>query len=281
MKLNLDIHKHDPADVITISHGGGVSENGAHPDSRAAISQAVRRGYDMVELDIVPTLDHHPVLVDSAWWISEDDRPDPVCVTTFHDKTLAEGEQERHPENGEAVLTLDAGLELCRGDVGVMLNFRMEDTSDFFYDRVIEAIEGHGFAGKALTVSKWIPKVRERLEEHVLFSMGPQDLDELAAKWVLEPKYFGFAVPDYQPGAWVDEDSHKGLAEADVSKLHEYDLAVIVAINKAWYCQTYPDAPETHLERVKKDIARFRAAGVDGFEIDSVYDSLLFAECAA
>ena len=46
-------------------------------------------------------------------------------------------------------------------------------------------------------------------------------------------------------------------------------------INTFRYC-VYPDAEQRHMDLSRRDIERFRRAGVDGFQVDSVYDELVF-----
>ena len=68
MRLPLNIANHPPEDFITIAHRGGVVGEGAHENSLLAIHRAIERGYDMVEIDIMPTADGFPVLVHGDWY---------------------------------------------------------------------------------------------------------------------------------------------------------------------------------------------------------------------
>ncbi|MDQ1255656.1 MAG: hypothetical protein QG656_248 [Candidatus Hydrogenedentes bacterium] len=274
MRIPLKIHKHPPEAVLTVAHRGGVLAPGAHENSRLSIEGAIARGYDLIELDVMSTIDHHPILAHGAWRLYESSQRPPIAEITFHDKTLDEAKQQRHPVNGERVLTLAAGLELCRGHAGVMLDFKMEGAAPVFFQRVREAIETYEFSNKILTISKEVPGVRECLEGKALFAIGPGEVQPLADRWALGPQYYGFGIPDAQPGANTPDNG--GLTEEDVARFHNFGLPVIVAINTFRYYQYYPDAAQTHIERAARDIERFRKAQADGFQLDSIYDHLLF-----
>lgn len=276
MLLKLNIHKHAPGDVLTIAHRGGVLSHGAHENSRLAVFGAIEREYDMVEFDVSSTTDHHPILVHGAWELF-DMREHKTSYVTFEDRTFDEARKLRHPVNDETVLTLAGGLELCRGHLGVMLDFKTADAAPEFYGRVVEAIDAYGFDDKVMTISNAHPTVHDALQEKALFAITPADLDALKARWALSPRYFGFGIPDLQPGAKpIENESAVMFSESEVKRFHNHGIAVVLAISTFQYYYWYPDAPETHMRRAAEDIRRFREAGVDGLQIDSVYDQFVF-----
>lgn len=277
MLLKLNIHKHAPSDVVTIAHRGGVLSHGAHENSRLAVFGAIEREYDMVEFDVASTGDHQPILLHGAWELF-DIRERKTSYITFEDKTLDEARKLRHPVNDETILTLAGGLELCRGHLGVMLDFKTAGAAPEFYRRVVEAIDAYGFDDKVMTISNAHPPVRDALQEKALFAIAPADLDALKARWALSPRYFGFGIPDLQPGGKpAENESAVRFSEAEVKRFHNHGIAVVLAINTFQYYRSYPDAATTHMQRAAEDIRRYREIGVDGLQVDSAYDQFLFS----
>jgi len=279
MKLNLKITKHPPQQFVTIAHGGGHIGDDAPGHSAAALERAIQLGYDMVELDVVGTTDDEPVLVHGAWYGPRREGERPEVLVSFHDKTLAEARRQRHPCTGQAVLTLAEGLAICRGYLGVMLDFKQRDRSPAFYERVAAAMDEFGLAGATLTLGDRSAAYAPHLAGRAIFVIGLADLDHLGSPGCRREAHYGFEIPTPladEPLLAGAKPFRPGLAEADVRKFHEAGVGVIVAINDFLY-DIYPDGRRRHVELARRDIERYKAAGVDGFQFDAAYYDLVFS----
>ena len=140
-----------------------------------------------------------------------------------------------------------------------------------------DAIDTHGFADKTVTISNDYEAVRKTLEGRALFAVSStKRLEEMRTSGEPLSKHYGFQVPDPIPGEPLESSpDFPGLSERDVQTFHAAGLAVIVAVNTFLY-SSYPGAKRRHMELARRDINRFRAAGVDGFQIDSCYQDFVF-----
>jgi len=267
----LELRVRRPDGVLLIAHRGGVVGNGAHENSRLALQRAIERGYDMVEFDIVSTLDHHPVLVHGAWRVGEPDGAASRPIT-FHDKTLEQARELRHPENGETVMTLDEGLSRCAGRVGVMLDLKTPG-EPVFHERIVSALGANHFNGRTLALFARDSALGERLAERALFPLHAQALSRLKgvdANFI--GSHYGFGIPHVLPGEKIEQECLPDfrISPEDVSRYHDLGLPVVIAINTFRY-DAYRDGRRRHRELARRDIERCQAANVDGFQIDSVY----------
>ena len=143
--------------------------------------------------------------------------------------------------SGETVLDLEGALRICAARrLGVMLDFKSFGNADFF-DRVIGSVESFRLTQSVMCINGAV-EVREKLAGHVMLTSGE---DGGAGTF-----WFGLA---------------SNLTAERVAALHRRGVLVIPAVNTFRY-----DA-ETHLTDARANIERLTAAGVDGFQIDSVY----------
>lgn len=243
----------DPAAVrarypLLIAHRGGVIAPGIPENSRAAIRLAAAHGYDMVELDVIRPGDDEPVLFH--------DRTGSLLTicgidSRLVDHTARELATIRYRASDEPIATLAQGLALCRRlQLGVMLDIKVQAGSPqtpAFLPRIRVLLEEHALTAAAVTISP-DPLVHAALADQVLFPVAAGDTPPLRDR-------FWFGLPEELP-------------DAAVSALQGAGALVLPAINT----HRYPSHARDTLARA--DIDRLCAAGVDGFQIDSVYGSI-------
>ncbi len=236
-----------------VAHRGGVIEAGAPENSMPAIRRAAAHGYAMVELDVMEAADAEPVLIHDGLYIN--------CGVRKATHTLTSDELSRihYRASSEPVLTLAQALAAC-GELGlgVMLDKLAKDDpadpqmSPACLDRVAALLHEHGLDNAAAAIVD-SPRRREHLG-HVMFPVNAEDYRcILAGERVSLDGQFWFG--------WAAE-----LPDEAIPRLHENGAFPIVSINTFHYPHHAP------FELAREDIIRLRAAGCDGFQIDSVFE---------
>ncbi len=124
---------------LLIAHRGGVVVRGTPECSQMAVKLAAAHRYDMVELDVMASKDHHPV-------VFHDENMMDACGIDgqISDFTLEAVAQFRFLNSDQAITSLDTMLGLCRSlNLGVMFDIKSADGGDLFFSRVLSLIEKH------------------------------------------------------------------------------------------------------------------------------------------
>ena len=236
---------------LLIAHRGGVVGDDSPECSLAAIRLAAEAGYALVELDIQRSRDDVPIV--------------------FHDQTLKEacGVEGRindyaafdlvkiqYTGSDHGIVGLDSALSLCRElNLGLMLDLKAGLDDPGFLRKIDEMIVDRGLAQAAVSISR-SSAAREALR-HVMFTPTNDQMTRFRKGEKVDLRgTFWFGLPDRLPSV-------------DVGRLQENGALVFPAIN------TFRYPSDRHLELAKDDMDRLVSAGVDGFQIDSVYSTLL------
>ena len=248
----------DYADVQTrrpvlIAHRGGVVTSTVPACSREAIRLAGAFGYQMVELDVrqskdlVPVVFHDPTLQGACG-----------VEKSVADLTREELSALRYVLNDEPILTLDEALAECRAlELGVMLDIKAGESKAFF-GQILDALEKHKLLRATVCINGAAP-VRKYLAGSVMLRITEEELAALER---------GESVP-LKERFWFG-----GIDVELVAFLRAKEVLIIPAANAFRYPK------ESHREDAKRDIDRLMAAGVDGFQIDSVYQDYFGLEPA-
>ncbi len=236
-------------DFILIAHRGVVTE--ALPEnSLASLEETIRRGYSHIEVDLRGTRDGHAVCL-------HDDslRRAAGLSQLVSELTLAE---LRALVPVETVPDFKTFCARCEGRINLMPDIKSypPDAEAAFAQSVETAMTRHGLMGKAFFIGKHA--ITERFTEVGRVALRGK-LEVLRDKQVLDQRagdrHFVF-------GHAADFD-----AEA-VKAFQALGLKVIVSINVFHYLQL-----GSWQETGNQDVARMLEYGVDGLQIDSVYES--------
>jgi len=235
---------------ILIAHRGGVVTPAAPECSLAAIRLAKKHGYAMVELDVQKSRDGVPIV--------------------FHDATLEkacgmdgrivdmDSDQIRgitFSQSDQTIVTLEHALNECRNlSLGVMLDIKVRGDGAFFRTIAL-LIKIHELESSTMTINS-DPALREALSGAVMLTVTRDELEraENGEPVDLAGRYW-FGLPHRIP-------------DDTIRRLQECGAYVFPAIN------TFRYSEEDHYEEARKDIERLLRAGVEGFQIDSVYAPL-------
>jgi glycerophosphoryl diester phosphodiesterase len=235
---------------ILIAHRGGVITAQSPECSIAAIRLAKQQGYAMVELDIRKSKDHVPI-------VFHDSDMKKACGIGKSIKDLDADEIVKitYVNTDQAICTLEKALSICRSlKLGLMLDVKVKEDEKFF-QKIVTLVKKHGYENSSVTING-DPDLRKHLKEIALLTVTQDEFKKVQQGLSCDlRKKFWFGLPGQLPSEMVQ-------------LLQQNRAYVIPAINTF----RYPD--EGHYELARKDIQRLNEAGVDGYQIDSVYQPL-------
>src|SRR5690554_1602819 len=122
--------------MIKIAHRGYVSKNNLE-NSKSAVLEAIKLGYDMIEIDIRETKDKRIILnhdEDLKRVFGIDEKINELSLTDI--KSLVD------------ILSLEECFEICKGDVGFLIEVKDINYSKDFLENVLELIRNYNMISK-------------------------------------------------------------------------------------------------------------------------------------
>jgi len=233
-----------------VAHRGGVVTDKTPECSLAAIRLARQQGYAMIELDVQQSLDGIPIVFhdsDLKKACGIDNRIANMDAKRIVRITLSQTDQ--------TIVTLDRALEECLTlSLGVMLDVKVRDDEPFF-QTVANLIKKYKYEPSTITINA-DPSLRKCFKGVVMLTVTGDEFNRAQKGETVDltGKYW-FGLPHRMP-------------DDTVKRLHQNGAYIVPAINTFRYPQ------DNHYELARKDINRLIQAGVEGFQIDSVYKPL-------
>jgi histidine triad (HIT) family protein len=240
---------------IRIAHRGGVVGPGAPENSLAAIERAAARGYDMVELDVVASREGEPFLFHD-WG----DHLGRTCGVDARIGDLSAQDLSRitYRASDQPIAPLDDALARCATlGLGIMLDVKTHPAPEPWVARIAALLDAHGFGpGSSLLLQREWPGMAPLEARTTTRPTQDQERRARAREPIdLRGRYW-FGLPEELP-------------DEAVTSFQSCGALVIPAINRF----RYPEHADRELAR--QDVTRLLAAGVDGFQVDSLYGDLL------
>jgi glycerophosphoryl diester phosphodiesterase len=209
----------------------------------------------MVELDVRRAKDGEPVVY-HGW--NGNLRMDCGFDETIENLTNKELQGIHYRASDQHIPTLEEAFCQCASlNLGVMLDLKVpqELQAHAFFRRVGELLGKYHLTDAAVTIS-FHPLVREHLADKLVCRVTREDLEHVKAGQAVSLEgQFWFSAADELPPEMV-------------KPLQERGAFVIPALNTFLY------PTHAHHELAQKDALRFQQAGVEGFQLDSVYGGL-------
>jgi len=233
---------------LLVAHRGGVVSPQA-PECSATAIEAAMDIFDMIELDVRTSKDGVPVVFHDRSLLK-------ACGVDkrIADLPVSEIATMKYLNTDTTILTLDSALALCRLlSMGVMFDIKEADEAEL--QEIVRLTRKHGLENSAVTINgdATIQKHLRAVSRIRLLSEEQADKMIRDSKESLPLKgYFWFGLP-------------KDVPLERVADFQRHGALIIPGVNVFRYPR------EEHLKSAEKDIHRLREAGVDGFQIDSVY----------
>ena len=235
-----------PAFVL-VAHRGVVTEE-LRENSLASLEETIRRGYTHIEVDVRSTKDGHPVCL-------HDGNLERTCGVNANVGALTLAElRELAPE--ERLPSFETFCARCEGRIGLMPDIKhcAHAVFDTFAERIDGSMTRHGLVESALFIGD--KRCADRFRGRGRLSWGGSPEDARRYGVAKDPRgYFVF-------GHANDFDA------ASVKAFQAMGIPVIVSINLFHY----DDVAEDRVAAGTADVKRMLAYGVDGLQIDSVYE---------
>jgi glycerophosphoryl diester phosphodiesterase family protein/calcineurin-like phosphoesterase family protein len=236
-----------PANFVLVAHRGVVTKESPE-NSLAALDGAIQRGYTHVEVDLRCTKDGHVV-------VAHDDK----LKRAFGDKhTISKITLERLRKIAPADLlpTFEEFCARAKGRVGLMPDLKEvpKKLERAFLEGIERTMRAHDLLYSALFIGA-DPLVKHFCGKSRIALRGSVEETRVLASKSGRPgrRYFVF-------GHAAD------FTQAEVDAFHAMGLSVVVSINVNHYRTGSP------VKLGKEDVQRMLALGVDGLQLDAMYD---------
>ncbi|MDR3711883.1 MAG: glycerophosphodiester phosphodiesterase family protein [Puia sp.] len=242
-----------PPHYFLIAHRGGVVDSTNAENSLPALEGAIKRGYQMVEMDMRLTKD--------SFLIINHDRN----FKRYYglDSAVSDMDWDRikrlRSSKGNAVMSLEQEFERCRrGHMQVMLDTKFENYDTIVFARVVTLLKKYGLQEQALMIGS--DSSTGYFTGKVRLSCTRKQLEENSHR------------ADYNSRFYYLFGGTNTMTEEDVQWANSKGIMVVGAVN----IFTYRKRPG-YLTEGAKDIATLKSWGVTRFQIDSDFDGAFFA----
>ncbi len=227
-----------------IAHRGGVVNDTLPENSLAALEEAIKRGYDRVEVDVRLTKDsvlisHHDRDFQRYYGVNRE-----VSDMTWEEIQSLTGKQ------GQRVLRLPTLLAHCQGRIQVMIDNKISGFNEDLFDSLIALLDRYDLRSEALLIGT--EASTEYFTGKIKLSCSMDQLKENRTRADFSPDhYYLFST---------------AISPQEFEWATEQGFLVVAAVN-AWVFESgrIREPAETVVENLKR-------AGVRTFQIDSVYE---------
>jgi glycerophosphoryl diester phosphodiesterase len=237
---------HAEKPVKIIGHRGGVVD-GHHPENSAgAASEAIRRGYWMLEIDLDETKDGHIVVHHESF---RDFGVHKMAADLTWDEIrhLTSSVDQSHP------LEFSEFAALCKGKIQLMIDTKQSGHPKSYYESMERTLRKNKLLKNAYFIGT--DETRAYFKGKARISLGEKELAKMIESGDdISRTYFLF-----EHGTTLND---KGM---DLAK--RANIPVVVSINEYHYV-AQPDP----MAAAHADVDRVRKLGVTYFQIDSPYD---------
>ncbi|MBS1824350.1 MAG: hypothetical protein JST93_03430 [Acidobacteria bacterium] len=236
--------------VKIIAHRGGVVD-AKHPEnSLAALNEAVRRGYWMMEMDIQESKDGRIV-------VHHDDFEQSYGVKRWPREMIwDEISKLRSKEDGSRPLEFHEYAAACKGRTQLMVDIKAPSHSRQFYQEIERILRENGLLEHALFIGTAEARAYFKGKARISVESKAQLQALVDAGENVSRDYFLF-----EHGDTMDARS--------IAMAKRLGIPAVVSINIFHY------RGQDHRKAAQADIERLKGLGLTYFQIDSEYDSWL------
>ncbi|MFO1094875.1 MAG: glycerophosphodiester phosphodiesterase family protein [Planctomycetaceae bacterium] len=232
-----------------IAHRGGVVNESIIENNLAAIEEAAKRGYWMVEADLQSSRDGVPVVHHDQ--TLERFYGEPRKLTDLNWPEIA---RLRSTPGNEHPLQFAEYAAACKGRLQIMLDIKGDEPAAEFLDAIEATLVEHDLLNGAYVLGS--DRTKRHFHDKARISANAEALFAAAERGEpVSQRYFLF-------------DRGSRLTAPIVKRAQALKVPVVAAINRI----RYPDDDQEALTLAKADIVRLRELGVTRFQIDSQYD---------
>ncbi len=250
--------------ILLIAHRGGVVDKDHSENSLKAMEEAIRRGYTHVEVDARCTKDGKVVC-----FHLNDMKSEAGIDAKVSDLTLDEVKQIVLTRSRERIPTFDEYCSRCEGRINLMVDIKgVDDQWLEPYTRQIDvALRRHGLLENTLFIINQFPVANQ--EKVAGWFLGRAKISWRAS--LLQTTILKPYVPDPAKYNFVF-NAPAEFSKGDIDGFHSLGLKMVASVN----VDHYRGQPVDPMRQGLEDIKKMLDWGVDGLQIDSCYDPLVF-----
>lgn len=258
------VKKSAKQDFFLIAHRGGVVDSTLSENSLKSLEAAIDRGYTHVEVDVRVTRDGHAVCFHDKNLMRE-----AGINKDISDLTLDELREIKLTRSQEPIPIFDEYCARCAGRINVMIDTKSGDVQNIeqYIGDVETALVKYGLLKDALFIVNRIPSYNQRI-------VADWFLGKAKVSWRVDLKKAKIllnTMPKNPGQYYFIFNSPVDFTKEDIDGFHKMGLMVIPSINKDHYKTGDP------MKQGLADVQKMLNWGVDGLQIDSCYDPLVFA----
>jgi glycerophosphoryl diester phosphodiesterase len=229
-----------------IAHRGGVVDSTYTENGLPALLEAIKRGYNMVEVDL-------RVTKDSVLIIQHDNTFKRYYGVdrAVKEMTWEEISKLRSDKDSCKVLRFEDALKHCAGKMQVMIDNKIEGNDTVLFSKVVRLTQQYHLDQEALMIGT--DESTTYFTGKIKLSCTRKQLEENMSKQGYSASHY------YLFGADLNRD--------DVEWAKKNNILAVGVVNE-W---RYKRARATK-ENIEKDINRLKATGLKYFQLDSIYD---------
>jgi glycerophosphoryl diester phosphodiesterase len=252
--------------LILVAHRGGVVDSERSENSLKAMEEAIRRGYTHVEVDARCTKDGRVVCFHEKNMKTEAGIDADITELSF-----AEVAKIILPRSKERIPTFDEYCSRCKGRIKLMVDIKGVDDQNLerYTLEIDAALRRHGLLESTLFIVNMFPIANQ--EKVASWFLGRARLSWRAS--LLRTRILGQFMPDPAKYNFVF-NSPADFSKDEIDGFHAMGMMVVASIN----VDHYRGKPVDPMKQGSADIRKVMDWGVDGLQIDSCYDPLVFQE---
>lgn len=228
-----------------IAHRGGVVDSNRAENSLPALEEAVKQGYDMVEVDLRLTKDNELIIQHDP-----DFRKYYNVNRRVTEMTWPEISKLRSNSGGSHVLRFEEVLQYCSSKIQLMIDNKIAGNDTILFQRVVDLMRKYNLQSQALMIGT--DESTGFFTGKIKLSCTRQQLEENMQK------------PGYNPSNYYLFGAD--LTKEDVEWAKKNNIMTVGVVNE-W---RYKRSKATE-DMISADIQRLKDTGLKCFQIDSMF----------
>lgn len=246
------VHLRKKEGYFLIAHRGGVIDSTNTEDSGPPIEAAIKKGYDMIEVDLRLTKDsifiiQHDPTFERYYGVNK-----PVSSMAWKEISKL-----RSSKGGSKVLKFEEVLKLCHGKMQLMIDNKIRGRDSMLFTKLLNLLSRYKLLSQAMMIGT---------EESTPFFTG-----KIKLSCTREQLESNMEKPGYSSRNYYLFDLPQNLSVSDVNWAKKNGIQVVAVINGFRYLHS--DNPVKDSEN---DINKMISEGVRCFQIDSKFDAPFF-----
>ncbi len=250
------------AKFLLIAHRGGVVNDTLSENSLKALEEAIRRGYTHVEVDLRMTKDGYVVCSHDGNLLRETG-----VNIRIADLTLEELKQIRLRKSQEPLPTFEEVCQRSAGRINIMVDPKgaSDEEIEPYVRQIDQALSKYDLMKEALFICNRIPL-------HNQNKVLDWFLGRARTCWRYTPERTRILCNVYKNAGDYHFifNSPSDFTKEKIDLFHKWGLKVIASVNVAHYQTGDP------IQQGEADVRKMLEWGVDGLQIDSCYDPVVF-----